>query len=113
MDDAAFDLTYAQIQVAGHQKSIASTNTEISTGTDPAVVGYANGYLPVATMHLQMAQDALTELGGTPTAVPAGSGGLAATTPGSTVGWQALLGLIGLLSIAGGMLILRRRHSFR
>jgi len=113
VDDAAFDLTYAQIQVAGHQKSIAGTNQEISAGSDPAVIGYANDYLPVATMHLQMAQDALAELGGTPTAVPAGSGGQAAATAGSTVGWQGLLGLVGLLAIAGGLLILRRRQSFR
>jgi putative membrane protein len=113
VDDASFDLTYAQIQVAGHQKSIAGTNQEITAGSDPAVIGYAEGYLPVATMHLEMAQDALAESGGTPSAVPAGSGGLAATTPSSTVGWQALLGLSGLLAIVGGLLILRRRHSFR
>jgi putative membrane protein len=113
VDDAAFDLTYAQIQVAGHQKSIAGTNQEISTGSDPAVINYANDYLPVATMHLEMAQDALAELGGTPSVVPAGSGGLAASTPGVAVGWQALLGLVGLLAIVSGLLILRRRQSIR
>jgi len=113
VDDASFDLTYAQIQVAGHQQSIAGTNQEITAGSDPAVIDYAKGYLPVATMHLEMAQDALAASGGTPSAVPAGSGGLAATTSGSTVGWQALLGLAGLLAIVGGLLILRRRHSFR
>ena len=113
VDDAAFDLTYAQIQVAGHQKSIAGTNQEITGGSEPAVIGYANDYLPVATMHLQMAQDALAELGGTPAAVPAGNGGQAATTPGSTVGVQSILGVLGLLAIAGGLLVLRRRQSFR
>jgi len=113
VDDASFDLTYAQIQVAGHQKSIAGTNQEISAGSDPAVINYAKDYLPVATMHLEMAQDALAELGGTPSSVPAGSGGLAAATPGTTVGWQALLGFIGLLAIVSGLLILRRRQSIR
>jgi putative membrane protein len=111
VDDAAFDLTYDQIQVAGHQKSIAGTNQEIAAGSDPSVVGYAQGYLPVATMHLQMAQDALAEVGGTPAAVPAGTGGMAATTTSSTVGLQGILGLIGLLAIVAGMLILRRRSS--
>jgi len=113
VDDAAFDLTYAQIQVAGHQKSIAGTNQEITSGSDPAVIAYAKDYLPVATMHLEMAQDALAEAGGTPTAVPAGSGGQAGTTPASTVWWQGLLGVIALLSITGGIIILRRRQSFR
>jgi hypothetical protein len=113
VDDASFDLTYSQIQVAGHQQSIAGTNQEITAGSDPAVIDYAKGYLPVATMHLEMAQDALAASGGTPSAVPAGSGGLAAPTSGSTVGWQALLGFAGLLAIVGGLLILRRRHSFR
>lgn len=112
VDDAAFDVTYAQIQVAGHQKSIAGTNQEITAGSEPVVIAYATDYLPVATMHLQMAQDALAELGGVPSAVPAGSGGLAATTTSSTVGWQALLGFVGLLAIVGGLLILRRRQSF-
>jgi putative membrane protein len=114
VDDGSFDLTYSQIQVAGHQKSIAATNQEISAGSDPAVIDYAKGYLPVATMHLQMAQDALAASGGTPSAVPAGSGGLAAPTSGQTQLWQSLLGLAGLLAMVGGLLLLRsQRHSFR
>jgi putative membrane protein len=111
VSDDAFDLTYAQIQVAGHQKSIAGTNQEISTGSDPALIDYAKGYLPVATMHLQMAQDALAELGGTPTAVPAGSGGSAAPTSASTVWWQTIAVAAGLLLVIGGLLIVRRRQT--
>lgn len=113
VDAATFDATYAQIQVAGHQKSIAGTNTEISTGSDPVLIDYATNYLPVATMHLKMAQDALATVGGTPVAVPAGTGGLAASTPASTVGWQAALGFAGVLLLFGGFAILRRRQSLR
>jgi putative membrane protein len=113
VDDASFDVTYSQIQVAGHQKSIAGTNQEISAGSDPTVIDYAKGYLPVATMHLQMAQDALAAAGGTPSAVPAGSGGFAASTSDSTRVFQGLLGFAGLLAVVGGLLVLRRRQSFR
>lgn len=111
VDTAAFDATYAQIQVAGHQKSIAGTNAEISGGADPAVVDYAKGYLPVATHHLQMAQDVVAEVGGAPTAVPAGSGGLAAETSSTTVLFQVLLGLTGVGVLVLGLTSLRRRSA--
>lgn len=107
----AFDLTYAQIQVAGHLKSIAGTNTEISSGADPTVVGYAQGYLPVAQMHLDMATTAVTELGGDPTAVPGGTGGAAATTAPSTYALQIGLGATGVLLVLGGGMALRRRNQ--
>ncbi len=107
---ASFDLTYAQIQVAGHQLSIAATNTEISSGTDPAVVAYAQGYLPVASMHLSMAQQLLTALGGTPTAVPAGNGGQAAQDPAGTTG-IVVISLGALLLLGGALLLLRRRFG--
>ena len=60
----AFDLTYAQVQVAGHNMSISDTNTELSAGSDADVISYAKGYLPVAQMHLTMAEDLVSSLGG-------------------------------------------------
>lgn len=108
---ADFDATYAQIQVAGHQKSVASTNTEISTGQDPAIVDYAKGYLPVASMHLKMAEDLLASTGATPTAAPAGNGGQAAmVSAGSTtvVPWSILAAGLMLL---GGIAWARRRTA--
>lgn len=111
VDDNAFDITYAQIQVAGHQKSIAGTNMELTAGSDAALINYATNYLPVATMHLQMAQDALVAAGGTPVAVPAGTGGLAAEAPASTVWWQATLGVAGLLLLSGGIVMMRRQQA--
>jgi putative membrane protein len=109
-----FDLTYAQVQVAGHQLSIAGTKTELATGDTAEVKTYADGYLPVAQMHLVMAQELLTTLGGaTPTAVPAGSGGAGATTATSTRMLQLALGVLGLvlLMFAAGTIARRRRTS--
>lgn len=108
VDTADFDAAYAQIQVAGHQKSIASTNAELSGGSDASVLAYAEGYLPVATHHLEMAQDVVAEVGA-PTSVPAGSGGLVGTTATSTLVLQGLLMVVGLLALGVGVAGLRRR----
>lgn len=107
-----FDLTYLQIQVAGHNLSIAATNTEISTGSDAPTVAYAKYYLPVATMHLKMARDAIATLGGEPTGVPAGTGGHAATTSATTIRDAWTGGAAGiLLALLGGFGLLRRRRT--
>ena len=58
----AFDLAYLQVQIVGHEKSIAATRHEIAAGTDPEVIAFAKGYLPVAQMHLKMARHALRGL---------------------------------------------------
>jgi len=57
-----FDKTYDQDQIAGHILSISQTNTEISKGRDAKVVNFANYYLPIAEMHLKMAQKLQTTL---------------------------------------------------
>lgn len=101
----AFDQLYAQIQVAGHQKSVASTNTEISSGTDPAAIDYATGYLPTATMHLQMAQEVVADVGAAPSAVPAGSGGTAA---GGFTPLGISLATLGVIAVLGGLFLIRR-----
>ncbi|MHA3702674.1 DUF4142 domain-containing protein [Jatrophihabitans sp. YIM 134969] len=109
---SAFDVTYAQIQVAGHQLSLSDTDTELSGGSDPSVKSYATSYKPVVTMHLQMAQSAVTALGGTPGSVPAGTGGQAATTSGTTEGVAVGLVVVGGVALvgAGGFLVARRRR---
>jgi putative membrane protein len=108
-----FDATYAQIQVKGHQLSIAATNSEISSGSDPSVISYAQRYLPVATKHLQMAQNLLTATGGRPGAVPAGTGGLAGTS--GTARFLVEMALIpvgvGLLVTGWAGLVRRRARS--
>lgn len=107
-DTADFDAAYAQIQVAGHQKSIAATNAELAGGSDASVLAYAEGYLPVATHHLEMAQDVVAEVG-TPTSVPAGSGGLVGSTSTSTMVLQGLLVVLGVVALGFGLTGLRRR----
>lgn len=108
-----FDATYAQIQIAGHQLSIAGTTTELADGTNTAVKNFASGYLPVAKMHLSMAQELLKSVGGSvPSAVPAGTGGAGATTSNSTKLVQMSLGVVGLLLIGTAFtMALRRRRT--
>lgn len=109
---SAFDSTYAQIQVAGHNQSIADTNTELSGGADQSVKDYANGYLPVAQKHLAMAQQAVTDLGGNPGSVPAGTGGQAATTSSSTEAIAITLVAVGGVAVLGaGAVAARRRRT--
>ena len=108
-----FDATYAQIQIAGHKLSITGTNTEIATGSDPAVMTYASGYLPVAQMHLSMSESLLAAVGGAaPTAVPAGTGGAGATTSSATKLAQLCLGVLGLMLVGfAGVTVVRRRRT--
>lgn len=109
---SAFDPAYAQIQVAGHTQSIADTNTELSGGGDQSVKDYATYYLPVAQHHLEMAQSAVSALGGDPGSVPAGTGGQAATTSSTTEGVAiALVAVGGVAVIGGGVLVARRRRT--
>jgi putative membrane protein len=51
-----FDRAYDKAQIAGHRLSISQTKLEINKGTDRPVVAFAKHYLPVAEMHLKMAQ---------------------------------------------------------
>lgn len=51
-----FNLTWDNVQISGHQLSIAQTKAEIAKGKNPAVVSFAKYYLPIAKMHLAMAE---------------------------------------------------------
>lgn len=111
---SGFDLTYLQIQVAGHQMSIAATEQELSAGQNPSVISYAKGYLPVAQMHLSMSQADLKALGGTPTGAPAGTGGQAAVNASRPTGTSLGLAAGGvMLLVASGLLVTRRRKASR
>jgi len=57
-----FNLTWDNIQIAGHKLSISQTSTEIAKGSAPAVTGFARYYLPIAKMHLAMAEKLHHEL---------------------------------------------------
>jgi putative membrane protein len=51
-----FDRAYDKAQIAGHKLSISQTKLEVKKGTDNTVVAFARYYLPVAEMHLKMAE---------------------------------------------------------
>src|ERR1700744_254868 len=107
-----FDATYDVIQIKGHELSISATQAEIANGSSTAVKGNAEAYLPVAEKHLQMAESDSTALGGSVSAVSAGTGGLAATNSDDAP-WIAV-GAAGALLLAGtGALGLRRRAGGR
>jgi putative membrane protein len=107
---SAFDIAYLNDQVAGHQQSIAQTDTEISSGSSPQVVAFAKSYLPAAQKHLAHAQSALSQLTATPNGANTGSGGQAAqsTGPGGT-GPGLIVGGLVVVAAAGGMMLRRRR----
>jgi putative membrane protein len=107
-----FDATYDSIQIKGHELSISQTKTELASGSSSAVKSNAQTYLPVAEKHLQMAESDYTALGGSVSAVSAGTGGLAATNSDDAP-WIAV-GVAGALLLAGtGAFGLRRRISSR
>ena len=107
-----FDATYDAIQIKGHELSISQTQTELANGSSTAVKDNAQAYLPVAEKHLQMAESDYTALGGSVSAVSAGTGGLAATNTDDAP-WIAV-GAAGALLLAGtGAFGLRRRISVR
>jgi putative membrane protein len=108
---AAFDAAYVEAQVAGHTKSVAAAQKEISSGSHPEVKAFATEYLPKAQMHLEHSQATQTALAsgeGTETARDGSAPGLART--GSESGPLAAIGL-GLATF--GLIARRygRRHQ--
>jgi putative membrane protein len=57
-----FNLTWDNIQIAGHKLSIRQTKKEIANGSARPVVRFARDYLPIAKMHLRMAEKLHHEL---------------------------------------------------
>ncbi len=109
---SAFDGAYAKAEVLGHQLAIATANTEITAGSATSVVSYAKGYVPIATMHLQMAEAEVAALSAAaPTSVSAGTGGQAQTDTGNGDTW--VIGLAGgvVVAVGAGAVELRRRRT--
>ena len=59
----AFDSAYILNQIADHQSAINTFQQETTSGNRSEVINYANKYLPVLQMHLQMADSLATALG--------------------------------------------------
>jgi len=106
---AAFDTAWVADQIAGHQTTLAATQTEISSGSDPTVTALASKAAPVVQQHLTALQQSASAAGA-PTLVPTGDGGLLQPDGASSLPW--LLAIGGALLLAGGTgatLLLRRR----
>ncbi|MBV9829909.1 MAG: DUF4142 domain-containing protein [Alphaproteobacteria bacterium] len=56
LNGAAFDIAYAQAQVADHQKTLQLLEHEIGSGQDADLRAFAAESLPMIRRHLQMAQ---------------------------------------------------------
>ncbi|HVD23916.1 MAG TPA: DUF4142 domain-containing protein [Lapillicoccus sp.] len=101
---AAFDSAWVSSQIAGHRDTLAATQKEISSGSDPTVVGLAKAASPVVQQHLS----SLLALPQAPSSVQAGTGGQAATEPAPVL---LALTVVGALLLATGSLLLKRRRQ--
>lgn len=63
LNGRAFDSAYIISQIADHQAAINTFQQETSSGNKSSVINYANKYLPVLQMHLQMADSLATAMG--------------------------------------------------
>ena len=71
----AYDTAWIAQQTAAHQATLAATQTEVASGSDPTVVALATAATPVVQQHLDELQAPGTA-SGVPTAVQTGDGGL-------------------------------------
>ena len=103
---AAFDSAWIVSQITGHRQALAATDTELSSGSDPAVLSLAKATRPVVAHHLE---ELLAAGGGSVSSVGAGTGGQAAL--GEAAPGLALTGFGVLLAGAAGALVLHRRTA--
>lgn len=110
---AAFDLAYSTAEYKGHVLAIAAAAGETQAGSDSSVKAYATDYIPVATMHRNMASADVSALGGQlPSSVAAGTGGLAATGGDSSGTWTlGVAGGLALAAVSGTSIVVRRRRA--
>jgi putative membrane protein len=56
MSGSDFDTAYMQHMLQDHQKDVSDFQKQAQSGSDPALKGFAQKYLPTLQQHLQMAQ---------------------------------------------------------
>lgn len=101
----AFDTAWIASQIEGHRMTLAAGQEEIENGSEESVIALAEASAPVVQRHL----DHLLEMSGSaPGAVPSGLGD-AGSSPLLGVGVVAL----GLLALAGSVVLVRRRADVR
>jgi putative membrane protein len=105
----AFDTAWIAQQIGSHVTTLAITQTEVKSGSDPAVVAQAQAATPVVTQHLDQLRSTATKYG-VPTSVNGGTGGQAADGGTNALGW-GLAGIGALAVVAGGAGLARRRGT--
>lgn len=104
----AFDTTYLQAQISGHEEAAAQTRSEIGSGGDADVQAYAKDFLPVVLKHLNHAQEAAKTVEAPPKGANTGTGGLAERVQSSTIGLGLMAGGLAI-ALGAGVVLLRRR----
>ncbi|MFD2090710.1 DUF4142 domain-containing protein [Blastococcus deserti] len=105
----AFDTAWIAQQIGSHATSLAATQKELASGSDPTVLNLARTATPVIEQHLAELR-AVARQYGVPTSVPGGTGGQVADGGLGTLGW-GLAGLGALAVVAGTAGLIRRRAT--
>ncbi len=106
------NVAFARASVIAHEQAVALFRQESSLGSNAQVKAYAGEALPMLNMHLNMAQQAATELGVAVSRTPVGA---PQTGTGSTSGTQQiwLFALGGAALLAGvGVIVFRRKIPY-
>ena len=108
---SAYDTAWIAQQLASHELTLQAGQTEISSGSDPTVVGLAQAAAPVVQQHLTELQN-LSTASEAPTRVDTGSGGDAATAATSWTSWTSvsLMTVGAALLLAAALLVGRSRR---
>lgn len=102
-----FDALFVATQMDAHMKAMALGRTELAEGNDARAKTVARNAAPVIESHHEALDAAARDLG-VPTMVDSGTGGQAAA--GTVNPWGASLIGLGMLLVAGAVLLLRRRR---
>lgn len=106
------NVAFARASVIAHEQAIALFKQESSLGGNAQVKAYASNAMPMLNMHLDLAEQAATELGVAVSRTPVGA---PQTGTGSTSGTQQvwLFALGGVALLAGvGVIIFRRKIPY-
>jgi putative membrane protein len=106
----AFDTAWIAQEISAHENTLAATQQELRSGSDPQVLQLARAATPVVEQHLTALRNAAQKYG-VPTAVPAGTGGQAASNGlRDAGGW--VVGA-GALAVLAATVLARRRVDNR
>ena len=102
-------VAFARASVIAHEQAIALFQQEVADGSNWKIKDYASAAMPMLNMHLQLAEEAASELGVSVSKMPQGApqtGG--GGTAGLRQGWMLGLGGLALLAALGLLIHLRR-----